>query len=59
VAFLGLAAGYLILFDYLPRLAFYLVKEHGLGIFLPVLRGLIWLLTPALILPRFWLKRKN
>ncbi len=57
--FLGLAAGYLILFDYLPRLAFYLVKEHGLGIFLPALRGLIWLLTPALILPRFWLKKEE
>jgi len=57
--FLGLILSYLILFDYLPRLAFYLVRKHGLGIFLPVLRGLIWLLTPALILPRFWLKKEE
>jgi hypothetical protein len=31
--FLGLILSYLILFDYLPRLAFYLVRKHGLGIF--------------------------
>ncbi|HRD02694.1 MAG TPA: hemolysin family protein [Candidatus Saccharicenans sp.] len=57
--FLGLVLIYLILFDYLPRLTFYLLRERGLLIFLPALRGLIWLLTPALILPRFLLKKEE
>jgi len=57
--FLGLVLIYIVLFDYLPRLTFYCLKGRGLAIFLPVLRVLIWLLTPILLLPRFLLKKEE
>ncbi|MDD8021043.1 MAG: hemolysin family protein [Acidobacteriota bacterium] len=57
--FLVLILIYLILFDYLPRLVLFLLGERGLLIFLPALRALIWLLSPALILPRFLLKKEE
>ncbi|MGB9893376.1 MAG: hemolysin family protein [Candidatus Saccharicenans sp.] len=49
----------LLFFDYLPRLVFSWLKEKSLKLFLPALRPLQLILTPLLIVPRFFLSREE
>lgn len=54
-----LLLAYILLFDYLPRLVFSLLKEETLRLFLPALRLLKFLLYPLLLLPRFFLIKEE
>jgi len=57
--FLTLLLVYLLFFDYLPRLVFSWLKERSIKFFLPALRPLTLILSPLLLVPRFFLSREE